>query len=141
MVLNSNKMKHNKQLRTLKKVRAFTLIEVMLALAIFSIAGVALIGSTNAALSNTRLLENKMYAGWVASNQLVEMKLENQWPPKNNHKGDVELAGQKWYWQQKVIKTTDDNLKAVVIEVSKNDTINSGQAIANQLLTYVANEN
>lgn len=134
-------MNHNKPINKLNKVRAFTLIEVMLALAIFSIAGVALIGSTNASISNTGRLEDKMYAGWVASNQLVETKLKTQWPPKNNLKGDVELAGQQWYWKQKVIKTTDDNLKAVVIEVSKTDNANTEQQIINELVTYVANEN
>jgi general secretion pathway protein I len=40
-----------------------------------------------------------------------------KWPPKNNVKGDVELAGRTWFWQQKVIKTTDKGMRAIVMEI------------------------
>lgn len=113
----------------------FTLIEVMLAMAVFAIAGTALLGSADANLSNLSRLENNMLANWVASNQLVAASLDQSWPPKNNLKDRVEMAGREWFWQQKVIKTTDDNLRAVVIEVRLHEK--DEQAIAS-LMTYVA---
>lgn len=118
--------------------RGFTLIEVMLAMAIFSIAGVALLATATTNFTNLSLLEEKMLANWVASNQLVEAKLTESWPPKNNKKGEEELAGQTWFWQQKVIKTTDNDLRALSVEVRKNEK--AEKAIVS-LLTYVSKVN
>ena len=72
---------------------AFTLIEVMLAMAIFAIAGVALLGAAQNNFMNLSQLEQKTIAGWVASNQLTASSLDKTWPPKNNRKGQVEMAG------------------------------------------------
>ncbi|WP_448250135.1 type II secretion system minor pseudopilin GspI [Thalassotalea agariperforans] len=118
--------------------RGFTLIEVMLAMAIFSIAGVALLATATTNFTNLSLLEEKMLANWVASNQLVEAKLTESWPPRNNKKGEEELAGQTWFWQQKVIKTTDNDLRALSVEVRKNEK--DEKAIIS-LLTYVSKVN
>ncbi|MGJ8692020.1 MAG: type II secretion system minor pseudopilin GspI [Thalassotalea sp.] len=118
-----------------KHVSGFTLIEVMIAMAIFSLVGVALMSTANTNLSNTTLLEENMMATWVASNQLVELKLQNEWPPKNNKKGDVELAKREWYWKQVVKKTTDDNLKAIIVEI-RNDV--KDEKPITSLMTYVS---
>ena len=68
----------------------FTLIEVMLAMAVFSIAGIAILGTADTNARNLGHLESKIVASWVASNQLVEVTLDTTWPPKNNKKGKVE---------------------------------------------------
>jgi len=103
--------------RQVKKSSGFTLIEVMLAMAVFSIAGIALLSATANNARNIGYLEDKMFANWVAANQLVDMHLAATWPPKNNAKGEVELAGRAWFWQQKVIKTTDNDMRAIVMEI------------------------
>lgn len=118
-------------------VKGFTLIEVMLAMAVFSIAGVALLGTANTTAINTIILEEKLKAGWVASNQMTEVMLERKWPPRNNDKGEVEFASQTWFWQQKVIKTTSDNMKAIVIEVRLDEDDDSP---ITSLMSYVAKE-
>jgi general secretion pathway protein I len=100
-----------------KKSLGFTLIEVMLAMAVFSIAGIALLSAATNNARNIGYLEDKMFANWVAANQLVTNNLVAKWPPKNNAKGDVELAGRIWFWQQKVIKTTDKGMRAIVMEI------------------------
>ena len=101
----------------IKKSLGFTLIEVMLAMAVFSIAGIALLSAASNNARNISHLENKMFANWVASNQLVAANLSTQWPPKNNLKGEVELAGRTWFWQQIVTKTTNNDMRAIVMEV------------------------
>lgn len=103
--------------RSLKSKKGFTLLEVMLAMAVFAVAGVALLGAAGNNFKNMGNLETKMFANWIASNQLVEVNLNTSWPPRNNKKGKVEMAGREWYWQQKVIKTTDKDMRAVVLEV------------------------
>ena len=103
--------------RLKSKSSGFTLIEVMLALGVFSIAGVALLSAASNNARNIGHLEDKMFANWVASNQLVTASLDSTWPPKNNAKGEVEMAGRAWFWTQKVIKTTDTDMRAIVMEV------------------------
>jgi general secretion pathway protein I len=127
MMMKKSPNRHN--------VKGFTLIEVMVAMAVFAIAGVALLGATDSSIRNLGLLERKIMANWVASNQLVETKLEKTWPPKNNKKGSVEMAGQEWFWQQKVLKTTDEQMRALVMEVRLDEK--QPQPLAS-LTTYVA---
>ena len=114
----------------------FTLIEVLLAMALFAIAGVALLGTAANSGGNIQYLEQKSYASWVASNQLTEAVLSDRWPPQNNKKGKVELADREWFWQQKVLKTTDNNLRAIIIEVRINEKDELPSA---SFMTYVAN--
>lgn len=124
---------------TRKKFKnGFTLIEVMLAMAVFSIAGIAILGTADTNARNLGHLESKIVASWVASNQLVEVTLDTTWPPKNNKKGKVELAGQEWFWQQKVIKTTDKDLRAIVMEVRLTER---DESVLTSLMTYVAKKN
>ena len=117
------------------KPLGFTLIEVMLAMAVFAIAGIALLSAASNNARNIGHLESKMFANWVASNQLVAANLVEKWPPKNNLKGDVELAGRTWFWQQKVIKTTDKDMRAIVMEVRLNE---DDELAVTSLTTYVS---
>lgn len=55
--------------------RGFTLLEVMIALAIFALAATAVLQIASGALSNQQILEEKTVAGWVAENQTVLLYL------------------------------------------------------------------
>ena len=55
--------------------RGFTLLEVMLALAIFALAATAVLQIASGALSNQQILEEKTVAGWVAENQTALLYL------------------------------------------------------------------
>ena len=107
----------------------------MLALAVFSIAGIALLTTASNNTRNIGHLENIMFANWVTSNQLVETSLLKTWPPKNNLKGEVELAGRSWFWKQTVIKTTDNNMRAIVMEVRLHE---DDKLAVSSLTTYVS---
>jgi general secretion pathway protein I len=121
-----------------KLKNGFTLIEVMLAMAVFSIAGIAILGTADTNARNLGYLESQIIASWVASNQLVEVTLDNSWPPKNNKKGKVEFAGQEWFWQQKVIKTTDKDMRSIVMEVRLEE---KNESALTSLTTFVAKKN
>ena len=121
-----------------KLEKGFTLIEVMLAMAVFSIAGIAILGTADTNARNLGYLESKILASWVASNQLVEITLDDTWPPKNNKKGKVELAGLEWFWLQKVIKTTDKDMRAIVLEVRLDE---KDPSALTSLMTYISKQN
>lgn len=107
----------------------------MLAMAVFAIAGVALLGVADNHYRHINHLEEQMFANWVASNQLVELSLDKSWPPKNNRKGSVEMAGRTWFWQQKVIKTTNKELRAITMQVRLKE---DNKLVSANLMTYLA---
>ncbi len=100
-----------------KQNSGFTLLEVMVALFIVAIAlGGAIKVMGNAAQNSSRL-SNKTFAQWVALNQIAKLKIDKAWPKFDERKGDAEMAGRKWKWVQKTIKTEDENIKRVEIYV------------------------
>lgn len=123
-------------INSLKK--GFTLIEVLLALSVFSLAGLALLNTADTHFNSLNNIEEKMIADWVASNQLVEVHITNVWPPRNNKKGKVEMAGREWHWVQKVIKTNDNDMRAVVVEVKTDE---KSELALTSLVTYVSKGN
>ena len=77
----------------MKREAGMTLIEVMVALVIFALAGLAVMQST---LQQTRQLgrmEEKILASWLADNQLVQLRLEKRWPALSWSETTVEAAG------------------------------------------------
>ena len=100
-----------------KQSSGFTLFEVMVALFIVAIAlGGVIKVMTNAAQNSSRLT-NKTFAQWVALNRMAELKIQQEWPRFGDNKGEKEMAGQKWRWVQKTIKTADENVKRIELSV------------------------
>ena len=99
----------------------FTLLEVMFALLVVAVSlggAVKVIG--NAANNSTRM-NNKVFANWVALNQIAKLRIAKEWPKFGEQKGDSEMAGRKWVWSQKSIKTDDDNIRRIEMSVWSDD--------------------
>lgn len=101
--------------------RGMTLLEVMVALVIFAITGTAIMKAATDHLSGVEQIEEITFATWVANNQMTQAMLSKQWPPKNDEKGSMEMSGRTWYWQQRVVKTNDDHLRAIEISVGLDE--------------------
>ena len=101
----------------LKRTRGFTLLEVMVALAVIAIGLGAVITEASRNISNATLLEAKTLGHWVATNKIVEMQVSGEWPRAGEDKGDVKMAGRDWYWTTIVIDTPDDHVKRMDVEV------------------------
>ncbi|MBB1268778.1 type II secretion system minor pseudopilin GspI [Shewanella sp. SR44-3] len=118
----------------MKPTKGMTLLEVIVALAVFSIAAVAVTKSLGEQMANMPILEQRTLAQWVASNQMVEARLTSEFPDIGQKEGRVELAGKEWYWRQNVVKTTDDKFRQIRISVSDDERYTRIQA---QLSSYV----
>ena len=90
--------------RTNQKQTGFTLVELLLALAIFAYSASTILNVVGTSSNNLTEIEQITFASWVANDQLIELQNSQVWPPKNKAKGEQELAGRKWYWQQIVVE-------------------------------------
>ncbi len=83
-----------------KTITGFTLLEVLVALAVASIglAGVIKVAGGNA--YNAQYLQEKTLAQWVATNRIAELRVKNDFPAIGKKVGEMEMADRKWYWQQ-----------------------------------------
>lgn len=118
--------------------RGFTLIEVVIAMAIVAIAMVALIEATGTYVKNTSFLRDKVIAHWVASNVLNELLLKQSFPSKTEKQGDESMAGQKWAWKVKVVKTPDKAFRSVEVKVFKGESKNSLSTLVSYVSSAVA---
>ncbi len=106
-----------KYLTKQKDLQAFTLLEVLIAMVIFSLAAVGLLSSMTEYQSMQATSGQRTVAHWVAMNQLARTKLEKKWPNVGITRGTEEMVGINWYWLQRVSKTTEKELRQVEIEV------------------------
>ena len=97
--------------------KGFTLLEVMIALFVVAIALGGVIKVMGNAAANTSRLSSRTFAQWVALNQMVKLRTTGGWPKYGKTKGKDEMANQEWRWEQKTIKTDDENVKRVELSV------------------------
>lgn len=100
-----------------RRNKGFTLLEVLVALAIFAITAAAMMNSIASSLNAQSYMERKVLAHWIAQNIMAETRFLPQWPSVGLSNGDVEMAGHVWYWQRKVEETADPKLRRVEIEI------------------------
>lgn len=125
----------NSSNKSKRLITGFTLLEVMVALAVFALAGTALLKVAGSSLMGIGHLERVSLAQWIASNQLVEANLERKWPPTKKT-GTVEMAGREWHWRQVVVATEDKNMRAITVEVREDEKDKSPLI---SLITFVSN--
>ena len=120
----------------MNKHKGMTLLEVIVALAVFSIAAVSVTKSLGEQMANMPILEERTLAQWVASNRMVEARLPEEFPAIGKKEGEEELAGRDWYWRQEVVKTSDDNFRMISITVSDDQRF---KRVVAQVSSYVHN--
>ena len=86
----------------------FTLVEVMVALAVVAVALPALLVTLSQQLDGLRYLEDRTQAQWVAANRLAELRLvagAKGSLQTGRVSGNEELAGRNWYWWSEGVET------------------------------------
>jgi len=101
--------------------RGFTLLEVMVALAVIVFSLAAVIKTVTSTTSNTIHIRDKTFAYWVAQNQLAEIELTTGSPKKGFTDGEEELAGLTWHWTRKIEGTEDPDTNRVEVSVRKDE--------------------
>ncbi|MDH4275096.1 MAG: type II secretion system minor pseudopilin GspI [Gammaproteobacteria bacterium] len=106
---------------TVPRPHGFTLIEVLVALAVIAIAMGAIIRSVGQTVQNIAYIRDKTFAHWVAMNRLAEIQVLGLFP-SGTDTGSEQMAGQEWYWKTTStdLDKTYPDVKQIQIEVRRN---------------------
>ena len=103
---------------SISDITGFTLIEVMVALAIFAVAMASLSGALQNSATNATYIQEKTVAHWIASNALVDLQAPGNFPGLADRTDKVEFAGQEWVVRTKIEKSGAQQLPVRVAEIS-----------------------
>ncbi|EOV2736083.1 type II secretion system minor pseudopilin GspI [Enterobacter cloacae] len=106
---------------TKRKEQGMTLLEVMVALVIFSTAALALMNSVSLNVRFTHGLADSLQASWVAENQLAEAKLSNTPFPDALQTGTEIMGGRSWIWRKQRVKTAENRFADEVQVYAEDD--------------------
>jgi general secretion pathway protein I len=100
------------------RVRGFTLVEVLVALAIVSIALMAALRAAGQGTSAAGELRARLLAGWVAENRLAEHRARGAWLAFGIARGTERQGGIDYLWREEVIATPNDSFRRIDIYVA-----------------------
>ena len=93
--------------RVRRAERGFTLLEMLVALAVFSLAALALVRLQGVTLRTAADLDSKAMGQIVARNLMVEVQTDPVPPSIGEEDGESVNGGRRWHWTR-VVKPTDD---------------------------------
>src|SRR3954469_10026733 len=99
------------------KRSGFTLVEVLVALAIISIALLAALRVAGGGTNSVGDLRSRLLAEWVAQNLLAEQRARAEWPAPGILRGTQQQGGVQFGWRQEVIGTPNVMFRRVDVQV------------------------
>lgn len=95
----------------------FTLLEVLVAVAIIAIALLAALRAAGIATTSLQELRGRQLAAWVADNRLAEHRARGAWLPLGITQGQEEQGGIGFDWREEVASTPNPTFRRVDIFV------------------------
>ncbi len=96
--------------------RGFTLLEVLVAVAVLGVAMAAIIKASLELTANAVDLRDKTFAAWVAGNVATELRLQRAWET-GEEKGEAEMGGRRYYWTTEIQDTENPDLRRLDVHV------------------------
>lgn len=94
----------------------FTLVEVLVALAVLAVAAAGLVGAAEAHVDTIRAIQARAAAQWVAENRIVELTVGADGARGNG--SPVEMLGERWTVQTSQRASDDPEISAMTISVA-----------------------
>ncbi len=105
----------------MRRGAGFTLIEVLVALAIASLGLAAVLSVVTNSTRNASYFRDRTFASWIAQNKVTEARLAATMPSVDKTSGDLDYAGQKWKWEQAVTQTEVPGMRRIDVAVRYAD--------------------
>ena len=101
---------------SLSSMGGFTLLETMVALAVFATLAAAVLSASQYAVKQRGAVENRLFAAWLADNRLNELRLQPGLAAGQQQQV-VSMDQRDWVLQQHISATDDPRLLQVDIQV------------------------
>ena len=119
----------------MKPARAFTLVEVLVALAILAIALAATTRAASLATDGARETRSRLLATWAAENRVAELRARRLFPPPATTTLSATQGGLALAVDETVSETANPTIRRVDLAVS--DAAQPGRVLA-RLTAFVA---
>lgn len=104
--------------RAASRQAAFTLIEVMVALAIVALSLSAVVASVSQMVTAASAMQERTYASWIAQNKISEIRLSDTTPEVSKSDDRVTFASVDWALETTISETGVENLYRIDVAVS-----------------------
>lgn len=95
----------------------FTLLELLVALALTAVGLAALWNVLNQGVAVSSALPDRVVAKWVAHNRVVLRQAGGQWPEPQMYRSTEVMAGKTWHWEEEVATTSEPRLRRITVRV------------------------
>ncbi|KPU55441.1 type II secretion system protein I [Pseudomonas fluorescens] len=103
--------------RSRSAMGGFTLLEIMVALAVFATLAAAVLSASQYVVKQRGVVENRLFAAWLADNRLNELRLQAGLTAGQQQQV-VSMDQRDWVLHQHISATRDPRLLQVDIQVS-----------------------
>lgn len=98
----------------------FTLVEMLVALAVFSLAAMALLNLSGESTRSAQRVETRTLGGMVAENVAIEAAVAPSLG-EGETSGQSDLGGRRWGWTRAVSATADPDLLRIDVSVRDDE--------------------
>lgn len=95
----------------------FTLVEVLIALAVIAVALMAALRAAGQGTINVGELRSRVLAGWVAENVLTEQRARSYWPMPGTYRGTARQGNIDFMWREDITETANPSFRRTNISV------------------------
>jgi general secretion pathway protein I len=110
----------------MNRADGFTLIEIMVALAVFAIVSSALIRNASMAVKQTQILEDRSLAFFIAENRISELRIPERvddasFPATGTQREFVTMANRQWEVETLIEATENEGMRRIDVAVYRQD--------------------
>ncbi len=98
-------------------LRGFTLLEVLVALAIVSVGLLSVSTALSRAVTVNESLEERTVGVWIVGNKMAELRMSREFSASGENSSSVSMAGRNWKVLETYYSTSDPDIARVVVSV------------------------